>query len=150
MTCPDNHYEVENGLAVREQLMTKTIWKSNSLGWRPPLIQLVNFNDIYHWCLIFLQVKDTVSNFAKDASKHATLKRLILDHFECKICKLLPVGKTIVTTSCCNQLLGCHSCFQRATDSEFSCPLCRSEDAAAFPLKGFDQLVNSVTAFSED
>lgn len=90
-------------------------------------------------------------NLAKDACELKHLRQEVIKHFECKICTTLPVGgTTIVTTSCCNQLLGCRDCFLRATDDQLSCPLCRSEEVVTFPLRGFDQLMLCVAASNED
>lgn len=82
---------------------------------------------------------------ARDTS-HLTshLKQQVIKHFECKICKSIPIPDSMVTTSCCNQLLGCRSCFMRATDENVSCPLCRNDEVAAFPLRGFDELLRTV------
>lgn len=91
--------------------------------------------------VIFLQLKDLI---IQQEAKKERLKSMATQALECKICKQLPVGRTIVTSSCCNQILGCTECIERVLELSTSCPLCRSEDILSVPLKGLDDLLNEL------
>ena len=82
-----------------------------------------------------------ISDLANQMPVYNALKNKVAEHLECKICKCVPPSSaTVVVTSCCNQYFGCKSCYERAVSSEVSCPLCRSTEVSAIPLKGFDGL----------
>ena len=91
--------------------------------------------------ILLLQVKDNVTELLK---RHQSLAQQVTLLYECKICKMLPVGTRIVVTCCCNQLFGCNNCFMQATEDDLVCPLCRATDVASVDLKGFDDLIVSL------
>ena len=78
------------------------------------------------------------------------LKETITQNFECKICKSLPRSQ-IVVMSCCNQLLGCAECLDRAIrEGNNECPLCRNPNPSSIALKGFDEVVEKLQTTSGD
>ena len=93
----------------------------------------------FHLHVYTIQVKEMISDLANQMPVYNALKHKVSEHLECKICKCVPLSSaTVVVTSCCNQYFGCKSCYERAVSSEVSCPLCRSTEVSAIPLKGFD------------
>ena len=72
------------------------------------------------------------------------LKETLTQNLECKICKVLPRSQMVVM-SCCNQLLGCAECLDRATrEGNNECPLCRNPNPTCVALKGFDEVVEKL------
>lgn len=69
-----------------------------------------------------------------------------LQQFKCKICESLPLLHLIITT-CCNQVLGCHQCYERSVEDEPACPLCRSTTVSILPLKGMEEIYQSLERF---
>ena len=89
-----------------------------------------------------------MTELLKQQSQHTSFSRQAQQLFDCKICKTLPVGKVMVVTMCCNQLIGCHNCFMEATEPDLVCPLCRAQEVTCVPLKGFDEFVCHLDATS--
>jgi hypothetical protein len=90
-------------------------------------------------------IKETVVEIKQDRSDDikkrlkAEAAREQMEFLDCKICKEVPTPPVVVLT-CCNQLLGCSSCFLSCMDSGNSCPLCRTVGPSTLTLRGLDGL----------
>ncbi len=58
---------------------------------------------------------------------------------ECKICKDVP-SPPVVLLMCCNQILGCSTCFYSCMEQGTACPLCREPNALTLTVRGLDDL----------
>lgn len=84
---------------------------------------------------LILQISEDVVDL-----KGNTLQvRELIRHIECKVCKDIPTNPPVLST-CCGQLIGCKSCFDRCLLNVGSCPMCRSSDPVCINVNGFEAL----------
>jgi len=95
-------------------------------------------------------VKDTLQDFLQKQTVSRGLKKLLLDHFKCQICRDIIEPPVIITTCCCT-ILGCQDCVEQWYRSEDSCPSCRAEDQKddLTKLRGLNELLLKIKELSE-
>ena len=80
-----------------------------------------------------------------DIKSNGNQSRELIRHFECKICKDIP--NQPVFTTCCGQVIGCRSCFERCLQNSRSCPLCRKPDPDILNVNGYEGLYSQLRLF---
>lgn len=84
--------------------------------------------------VIFNQIADDLDT----VTQHSRMMLGLLHLLDCKICKNVPTNAVLVL--CCNQVLGCHDCFNQSVQNNNPCPLCRATSPQCVRIKGYDAL----------